>query len=687
MGKYFILIAILLILLVGCGTAIAGKGYADFEPEQKQFYWSCIKEDCTDFLKNKQYSEWRSCVYDCIKQAEEVEPTPQDELSCEDSDAGLDYENFGTVTDNKNPDGKDDYCYTFSNGKVYLFEGQCKNNKYSRGQKSCKEIGQTWDCVEGVCVNQVCEDDDKDGICNEDEVLGCTDSEAENFNPQATEEDNSCSYKENHAPILDAIGNKEINLGEELTIELSATDEDGDELSYNTATMPTGAEINGNVFTWTPTKDQIGENEVMFVVSDGEADDSETIVVSVGEQVCTTPTDGMEIIEDTIFCSGVYDLPNGIDIMTDGVKLNCNGATLKGNNNQKSGIRLYLQKGVLENCNVENYRIGIVIGIQGGNQNTEPSDNILKNNKMNQNTYNFAITPGGKNSNWYINDVDTSNLVNGKPIYYLVNEDGIKIESLSNAGQVILVNSKNINVEGLSISNVGPGILLVNTKDTNINNNIISEVTWDGIILKYNSMNNEINENSITTNKFNSGIILTDNSDTNTINYNQLSNSVEAIYLKDSQKNKIIGNTIIESYNGIKMSYSDENTIKGNTFKNIDCGLSKSAPLIFRYSSKNVVSENSIEDSKCSLYIELSSNSNTLYKNNFINSFFKLPFVDESSGGNLFSLNQEGNYWSNHDTLEEDCQDLDNNGICDNPFVFVNNNMDNFPFTQPNGWE
>ncbi|MBT4110274.1 hypothetical protein HOE37_00285 [Candidatus Woesearchaeota archaeon] len=39
-----------------------------------------------------------------------------------------------------------------------------------------------------------CLDSDGDGVCDEDEILGCTDSEAENFNPNATEEDNNCEY-------------------------------------------------------------------------------------------------------------------------------------------------------------------------------------------------------------------------------------------------------------------------------------------------------------------------------------------------------------------------------------------------------------------------------------------------------------------------------------------------------------
>jgi uncharacterized protein (TIGR02145 family) len=42
--------------------------------------------------------------------------------------------------------------------------------------------------------NEACLDPDGDGVCAENEVSGCTDSAASNFNPAATESDESCEY-------------------------------------------------------------------------------------------------------------------------------------------------------------------------------------------------------------------------------------------------------------------------------------------------------------------------------------------------------------------------------------------------------------------------------------------------------------------------------------------------------------
>ena len=45
------------------------------------------------------------------------------------------------------------------------------------------------DC-EGNCLN----DGDEDGVCDEIEVLGCTATDACNYNAEATEDDGSCEY-------------------------------------------------------------------------------------------------------------------------------------------------------------------------------------------------------------------------------------------------------------------------------------------------------------------------------------------------------------------------------------------------------------------------------------------------------------------------------------------------------------
>jgi len=86
----------------------------------------------------------------------------------------------------------------------------------------------------------------------------------------------------NTPPILAAIGNKTVKVGQTLTFILSATDTDGDVLTYSASNLPSGALFNPETrtFQWTPN--QIGSySNVHFEVSDGTFIDFENITITV----------------------------------------------------------------------------------------------------------------------------------------------------------------------------------------------------------------------------------------------------------------------------------------------------------------------------------------------------------------------------------------------------------------------
>jgi hypothetical protein len=85
----------------------------------------------------------------------------------------------------------------------------------------------------------------------------------------------------NRRPVLAAVGNKSTSADTLLTFDLSATDADGDSLTYSAGTLPAGARLSGRTFTWKPTARQTGSYQVTFRVSDGQAQDSETITITV----------------------------------------------------------------------------------------------------------------------------------------------------------------------------------------------------------------------------------------------------------------------------------------------------------------------------------------------------------------------------------------------------------------------
>ena len=88
----------------------------------------------------------------------------------------------------------------------------------------------------------------------------------------------------NRAPVLASIGSQRVAEGERLRLVLSATDADGDELTYAMEDGPAGATLSNRTFSWTPTYEQEGTYRVTFTVSDGRGGtDREPVVITVGE--------------------------------------------------------------------------------------------------------------------------------------------------------------------------------------------------------------------------------------------------------------------------------------------------------------------------------------------------------------------------------------------------------------------
>jgi len=73
-------------------------------------------------------------------------------------------------------------------------------------------------------------------------------------------------------------------------------------------------------------------------------------------------------------------------------------------------------------------------------------------------------------------DIDVSNTINGKPVYYWVSKRDQTVPS--DAGYVGLINSTNITVEGLDLRNNGVGILLAYTNNSLVTNNMLTNNEW-----------------------------------------------------------------------------------------------------------------------------------------------------------------------------------------------------------------
>lgn len=95
----------------------------------------------------------------------------------------------------------------------------------------------------------------------------------------------------NQTSVLGTIGNKSVNEGAWLHFEISATDADGDTVTYTIADLPAGASFAGQTFSWSPTHDQAGTYYITFSATDGiSGTASETIMVTVIKADETKPT-------------------------------------------------------------------------------------------------------------------------------------------------------------------------------------------------------------------------------------------------------------------------------------------------------------------------------------------------------------------------------------------------------------
>jgi parallel beta-helix repeat protein len=433
----------------------------------------------------------------------------------------------------------------------------------------------------------------------------------------------------------------------------------------------------------------------------------------------------------------------------DDVVIDGGGYSLIGNGNS-TGILILNRKGVtVRNMNVSNFGYGIRIiadiyfGVTSENnalseniienndygiQLSHASNSMLRNNIMNNNTYNFGVQ--GK----YVQDVDVSNTVDGKPIIYWVNQQDRTVPS--EAGYVALVNCTHITVRDLNLANNGQGVILVSTTDSTITKNSITNTgnaiyiqessgnTISGNNLANNdngirgqtSSNNTISSNNITTNE--SGIYFTGASTSNIISGNSITentvdgmnlwgstntdvetntitnNTENGINFFESCGNQIVGNSITENGNGIKFWYhTSDNSVSENYIAGNVIGI-----LVDDAYDNNIIGNMITENTDYGMQLKGNQNNNVIYHNSFIDNNadgdglqVSLPAymgfgdpIDWLPGrGNVWDNGTAGNYWSDYSTRYPNASEIDNSGIGDTQFYINENNFDRYPIMEP----
>ena len=354
--------------------------------------------------------------------------------------------------------------------------------------------------------------------------------------------------------------------------------------------------------------DLIGENKDTTIIDDGGNEDIIYVSadwVNISGFTIRNGYSGIQldhasnitIYENAIANNRVF----GINLQS-----SSNNNTIFGNsiaNNNEYGIYLNGNYNIISgNSIANNYNLGI-------------RSRMAHNNKIIDNYFiSNGINIDGRNIHHYNTHIIENNYVNGKPIYYYKNDNGVTVPS--DAAQVILANCSHFSLKNLNIVNVDCGIQLGFSLYTNITENNIIDNNKDGISLQYSSGNN-LTTNTIKSNN-NFGINLKSSSNNNLSKNTIINNGVDlylwggGIYLWDSSRyNNISGNTITNNGYGINLESSFNNNIRNNiitdnTWSGID----------LLHSSNNIISDNSASrNGNRGIYLEEDSNTNIISDN------------------------------------------------------------------------
>jgi parallel beta-helix repeat protein len=284
--------------------------------------------------------------------------------------------------------------------------------------------------------------------------------------------------------------------------------------------------------------------------------------------------------QNTIINNNMVDNGKGVDI--DGSTNN----RIQNNNIKGGGTLISLENGASANGILDNVltdgNVGIWFDYAFGN--------TLSNNALTHNLYSFGIFGAAAPSD-YINFVDTSNTIDGKPIYYLVSESNVAVPS--DAGAVVLVNCVNVSVENTVLPMGWNEITLVNTTYSTVNANRVAMADPAQLqaqqtlqrpihIALYLCSNNQITNNQAT-------ILLNSSSGISA------TGNTGHFYLLHSDSNKILSNNIIAPYfdvfygGGVTLEASSNNLVKQNYISGSGAGIT-----IENGASNNLVVENDI---------------------------------------------------------------------------------------------
>ncbi|MFH1134371.1 MAG: right-handed parallel beta-helix repeat-containing protein [Nanoarchaeota archaeon] len=293
---------------------------------------------------------------------------------------------------------------------------------------------------------------------------------------------------------------------------------------------------------------------------------------------CYLPLNDDQISHNLSFCPGTYWLEDGIDIVTNDTRIDCQGAELQGGGSN-SGITLSTKEGVtIRGCDISLYDHGISIA---GGSSTLLTANYLRQNQV------YGIYALGGTSDLNV----TNNDFVGNRYAFRVDTGGSGIKVKGNrfargiCAAISLVNSvESVKILNNTIWDNDPtscgmgssgGFGLWQTNNSVIRNNTIINASY-GLDL-FRSSNNSFSFNNLSLIPF-GGVRLNDHSTNNTLANNTIRineadpNRYAGISLNERSSQNIIRNNLVEgSRYGIKIDLGSVNNIlRNNRVADID---------------------------------------------------------------------------------------------------------------------
>ena len=327
--------------------------------------------------------------------------------------------------------------------------------------------------------------------------------------------------------------------------------------------------------------------------------------------------------------------------------------------------------------------------------------NTLRNNVMTGNKHGFLVYSHFHFMSGYINDVDTSNTVDGKPIYYWINryDESVPLD----AGCVVIVNSSRMTVRNLRLRNTATGVCLAYTENSVIEN-VTATVNYMGIDLQL-SRYNVITRNNLTDNDGPGIFLHRSNHNSLTDNFVQNTNT-SGIWLEDCGGgnrggspgyNTLIGNTVLYSrtckpqeWDGAGILVDDSTYCKviDNNVTNNSFGIVIGAS----HAINNQISGNNIVMNDVGLMLG-GCVYNAIYHNNFIDNKLQVDAAKGmwKPGHNTLDNGYPsgGNYLSNYDGADvkkgPNQDQPGSDGIGDTHYIIYDNNLDHYPLMYPFG--